>query len=239
MGDNQVNKDLLEAIELSVQRAVSAAFEKWQAKLDSLDERCTLLKEENDHLKAKISNLSTVTAINLIDAEVYSRKWNLVIHGISGDKGENEALTNEKVRDMACQELHLPAAATKQETPFAACHRLSQEKDAGIVVKFANLSDRNTWLSRAPRLKKSKKNLSISPDIPPILKPLKNDILQHRKNLPPAQKQNSRVKYSKTWPYISLHLPDGKLYKPEISLQDITKNFYTHPAPAIHDCSLF
>ena len=241
MGDNTgVSHETLSAIDACVQNAVQAALhaamENWQQKVAVLEERIESLETENTNLKKFITKATTISAIKQIDDDVYSRKWNLIIHGLTGEKGEKEENTERKVREMASAKLGIETSST---TPFAACHRLSQNKDAGIIIKFVNLNDKNVWLSKASGLKNCAHSLSISPDIPPILKPLKSDLLQHRKTLPPATKSRSKIKYHKTWPYITLHLPDGKIYNPEISLSDITKRFYTHASPEIFDFSLF
>ena len=47
-------------------------------------------------------------------------------------------------------------------------------------------------------------DISISPDIPPVLQSLKKDILRQRKDLPPEIKKSARIQYLKEWPYIKM-----------------------------------
>ena len=71
-----------------------------------------------------------------------------------------------------------------------ACHRLDQKEDAGIIVRFCDLSERNSWLSKTKNLKASPLRVSISPDLPPSLRPLKA-----KERTPPRSQTNitSRV----------------------------------------------
>ena len=240
------------AVQSAVQSAVDAAMSKWLSRIETLENELTLLKQENSNLKASldsakaitevqsmdlesiqerntesqklISKLATTTAIQSINADMYSRKWNLIIHGLNGPKGESEANTEAKVRSMGTSLLKLTTVAT---APFAACHRLSQRENAGIIVKFVNLTDRNAWLAQAKELRNAPTPISISTDLPPILKPLKSAILNHRKSLEPSARKKSKVRYSKSWPYITLELPNGHHHKPEITLSDIVKKFFS------------
>ena len=86
---------------------------------------------------------------------------------------------------------------------FSGCHRLAQTADAGTIIRFCDLKDCNQWLQNAINLKDSNFGISVSPDLPPTLRPLSLTFL-NRKNLPPETQRNSKVKYHPTWPYVSL-----------------------------------
>ena len=217
-----------------VKAAVDSAMAKWSEKINFLESEIIDLKEENRLLKDQMNKMGTITAIKSIDADVYNRKWNVIIHGIDGAAGEAEDETAKKVREMAAENLKIPCAMDSTKVPFAACHRLAQKDNAGIIVRFTNLNDRNYWLSNGRELRNSAKNYSISPDLPPILKPLKSEILNHRKDHP--NKKLCKVKYTKSWPYISLNLPNGSTFKPQIKLNDIVKKFYTPTSPGFYPC---
>ena len=237
MGDNTVTEPVLKAIEDRVDTAVARALERamtlWQNKIDEVEERVKQLEDENASLKEKLDRVATVTALNEIDRDVYSRKWNLVIHGIDGQRGEDEETTERKVREMGTTDLKIQNAGSKSDHPFAACHRLSQGSNAGIIVKFNNLSSKNSWLSSAKNLKNNPKKISVSQDLPQILKPIKTELLNHRKMLPPDQKAKSKMVYSKQWPYITLKLPTGSHFKPKTTIDDILNSYYTCPTPGI------
>lgn len=253
--DASVQRAVDAAVDAAVQRAVDAAMAKWTNKIQGLENEIASLKLENTKLQETISEnaakselhtmdlesfqetqtnqneelskIATTTAINAIDQDVYSRKWNLIINGLPGTRGEPEGETEAKVRKMAATALKITKAENRAEIPFAACHRLSQKEDAGIIIKFVNLADRNSWLSQAKELKHSAVNLSISTDLPPVLKPLKADILDHRRKLQAEAKKKSKIIYSKSWPYMTLQLPNGSQYSPKITLSDIVKRFHT------------
>jgi hypothetical protein len=109
--------------------------------------------------------------------------------------------------------------------PFGACHRLAQKDDAGIIIRFSDLTDRNSWLTNAKNLKNTQCNVSISPDMPPCLRPLKTDILNIRKDLPPAQKQLAQVKYLPSWPYICLKIRGKATMNPRIRKETIISKY--------------
>ena len=46
--------------------------------------------------------------------------------------------------------------------PFSACHRLSSEKEAGIIIKFTDLCHRNLWLTSVKNLKGTNCKVSLS-----------------------------------------------------------------------------
>jgi FtsZ-binding cell division protein ZapB len=102
--DNTVSTELLAKIEATIQRAVHAEMAKWTdrleeafGKIESLQAENEQLKKENVALKMDISTLATTGAIIDTDREVYSRKWNLIISGVPGPKGEQKDATEEKV----------------------------------------------------------------------------------------------------------------------------------------------
>ena len=233
MGDN--TPITVAMLKECVREAVGEAMAKWTEKIESLETEIVDLKEENEKLQAAVSKISTTCALKAIDADMYSRKWNLIVQGIEGVKGENEKITEKKVRDLAKKQLKLDDAENPQIMPFAACHRLSREKNAGIVIKFSNLNDKSAWLQNAKNLRDSPKGITLSPDIPQALKPLKSEILKQRKSLPPTERAQARIRYHKCWPYISLHHNDN-IYRPQITLSDIVKKFYQPTEAGVYPC---
>lgn len=211
-----------------VKQAVSTAIQELQekvnileSKVDSLEFRNQSLTSENIQLKKDLSLVAVSSAVQDINREVYSRKWNLVIHGIPGAPKEEEATTEDKVRQMGAECLKIASAQDKSQHPFAACHRLSAAKDAGIIVKFANLSSKNKWLANAKNLRNTQNNISISPDTPRCLKGLRSELLGYRKNLPAEQKKAAKTQYSQAWPFITLNLGNGRNFKPKFCVEDL------------------
>ena len=144
--------------------------------------------------------ISTALTQRLLELDVHRRKWSLNLQGVKGPAGEAENVTRQKVVDFATNKLGIQAATTD----YAACHRLSQEANSCIIMRFQDLSQRNAWLDCAKNLRHHAdcNGVSISPDLPNDLRPLKTELLNLRKNLPSEQKKNSTIRYLKKWPFV-------------------------------------
>ena len=77
-----------------------------------------------------------------------------------------------------------------------------------------DLANRNEWPSEAKNLDNSDKIISISPDMTPVLKCLKKDILEQREELSPDVKSRSQVKYLPRWPFCPVHHTRPIIQKP-------------------------
>ena len=119
--------------------------------------------------------------MKVIDNAMHERKWFLTIQGLKGPAGERETVTRQKCIDFA--KTHLLVTDTKV-THVTACQRLSQQENASIIIKFLDLDQRNAWLAGAGKYLKNaalpgNQKVSISPDMPPFTRQLKNDVLDH------------------------------------------------------------
>lgn len=176
-------------------------------------------------LSKRITDISVALAERVLDMDVHSRKWSLIINGVKGVAGENETVTREK-----CIKLATDMGVTNAgNIHFSACHRLNHAKaDAGIIARFSDLGDRDELLAKAKNLANSlNKNVNISPDLPPVLRKLKNELLDKRREMEPNMKRNTRVKHIAQWPYVKLvykdnsHPPLSPSFTKEQILQDI------------------
>ena len=139
-----------------------------------------------------------------------------------GQAGEEEDITRQSCVKLARDQLGVNDALP---TDFAACHRLRQQYDASILVRFVDLNKRNQWLSSAKNLKGKDTNISISPDLPPVLRPLKRELLNKRKTLPPQQKSRAHLRYLREWPYIELSMGKNVTpIRPEISKRSVVQD---------------
>ena len=117
-----------------------------QATSDRLKDAITKLLPA---ITAHMSHLAGSLARRQLELEVHHRKWNLGIHGIKGHAKEDGAVTRQ-----AC--INFTKTVTDAEvTPFSACHRLSQKANAGIIVRFVDLAQRDSWLSGTKQPKKT------------------------------------------------------------------------------------
>ena len=148
------------------------------------------------------SSITTARAMRQLELEDYRRKWALIINGIEGPASEREDDTRAECISLANDILKVANAGN---THISACHRLSQESDAGILIRFADLSERNQWLTTAKKLKG--RDISIAPDTRALWK-LKRDILAQRKELSPPVHKQSSVRYLRQWPFVKLAMKD-------------------------------
>ena len=73
-------------------------------------------------------------------------------------------------------------------------------------------------------------SVSISPDLPLALRPLKTDLLNMRRQMPREQKLKVSIRHVKSWPYVELHQKNGPVIKPEVELSAVTKSVLGFPA---------
>ena len=165
--------------------SIKQSIENHAKRLESLEyqgkQTNDILKESLPKLDKKFSELNEIMCMKILDLDTHRRKWSLLISGLEGNANEPETITRNTVKDFGKNKLKLAGA---DKLDLAACHRLSPSADAGIIVRFVDLNDRNMWLNNAKNLKSTNQNVSISPDLPPVLRGLKSDILKQGKSLP-------------------------------------------------------
>ena len=168
----------------SVSNKVEALETAAQASSDRMD------KVKADVLTAiadRISSVATVLALRQLDLEVHRRKWALVIQGVEGTAKEKEEDSQAACIALARDALEVPNAMSIR---VSACHRLSPDQNAGIIIRFTDLTERNLWLQSAKNLKGKATAVTISPDLPPVLRILKTDVLAQRRELDPQTSTN-------------------------------------------------
>ena len=180
-----------------------------------------LCKNSLPTLARHIQEVTTGLALQTMDLDVHRRKWSLTIHGLKGEAGEDEEVTRDACVKLAKDHLDISDAAT---TDFAACHRLSKQAGSGIMMRFRDLSTRNSWLGNAKKLRNHPDAISISPDLPPVLRPMKKELLAKRKDMPQSQKSKYNLRYLRQWPYIVLAGPEKSTIHPSISKEAIVEN---------------
>ena len=222
----KIDPNTVVAIALIVDKLLDRKLGEQTAHIDtSLSEQITVLSEKYENLKTKTlpalaTHVATVTnqlALRNLELETHRRKWNLILHGVGGEEGESQNTTREKVLRFAKDNLKLKN--NELDMHFAACHRLSRNKDAGIIIRFCDLGQRDLWMSSTRNLKGSK--FSLAPDLPPKVRPLKNAIMLHRKSLNEEARRKSKVRYLAQWPFVELRLDDKNTFRPQVALEQI------------------
>ena len=132
-------------------------------------------------ITAHISHLTEALARRQLEMEVHRCNWNFVIRGIQDDAKEDGAVTRQSCVDFAKTVLK---ATDAEATAFAAYHRPSQKANAGILVRFVDLAQRDSWLSGTKHLNNYSGKVSISPDLPPVFRPMNDELMEVRSKLP-------------------------------------------------------
>ena len=202
----------------SVSNKVEALETAAQASSDRMDK---VVADVLPAITDRISSVATALALRQMDLEVHRRKWALVIQGVKGTAKEKEEDTRAACIALARDALEVPNAVS---TRVSACHRLSQDQNAGIIIRFTDLAERNLWLQSAKNLKGKDTAVTISPDLPPVLRKLKTDVLAQRKELDPNIRKHSFIKYVKLWPYIKLSIRGQPDRDPRIAKETIVKD---------------
>ena len=170
----------------------------------------------------KFTETATQLSMKLIDMDCHSRKWSLIIHGIKGEPRETNHVTAKKCVELATSFLDIKNASVKD---FAACHRLKNERDSGIIVRFIDLNMRDRWLSGAKGLSKCPDRVSITPDLPPVTRSLRSELVKKRNTLPPSERKISSIRYLKSWPYVQLSIKDKPSVSPNTQKEKFVQTF--------------
>ena len=212
---DSIDKTLANLVEL--QQRILEVEEGLQFTSERLNTLATeVLPAMCDHMARVTESLAHQT----LQIDVHRRKWNIVIHGIEGPAGELEFATRAKCIQFAKEVLKVEDAATWH---LAACHRLSQKPNAGIILRFVDLAQRDRWLSGTKHLRGHTRKISISPDLPPILRPLKDTLMLTRSKLAPDVKSRSRVRYLPRWPFVELKVEGQAAKHHEETLMGVTR----------------
>ena len=212
---DNINKTLIKLVE--VQQRLVEVDEGLQFTSERLNALATeVLPAVTDHMARIAESLAHQT----LQIDVHRRKWNIIIHGIEGPAGELEHTTRAKCIQFAQEVLKVEDAATWH---LAACYRLSQRPNAGIILRFVDLAQRDKWLTGTKNLRGHNKKVSLSPDLPPILRFLKDTLMLSRSKLSPDIKSKSRVRYLPRWPFVELKIEGQAPKQHEETLMTITK----------------
>ena len=255
-----MNPDMITAIRLCIReetadiRSEIKSLHKRLDKLDKLSLEITTLKSTmqsvetglqyasnkldhmEEHVLPAVSRLVSSASQRLLHEtlkiDAHRRKWNVVLHGIDGPAGEEESVTLQAVKDFAQSALKLSPEEVS-DTTFHACHRLSNKENAGIIIRFVDLSYRDKWLSGAKNIQSyiesltppnANKKISLAIDLPPKIRPLKDSLMKKRKELPLPKRKKSKLRYLAQWPFVELRVEGESPIRPTESLSDITKS---------------
>ena len=201
----------MQSIQTTVE-ALETSMEFTSRRMDDLE------KSALPALAQHVEKIATQLALQTLNLDIHSRKWSLTIQGLKGAANEDEDVTRKACVKLAKEHLSISDAS---EFDFAACHRLANKDNAGVIIRFKDLQQRNQWLQNAKHLKSHKDNISIAPDLPPVLRPLKKELLEKRKNLTTSEKKGSIIRNLKQWPYVELKILNGPVIRLSTKPEDI------------------
>ena len=219
-------KERLDTIDVQLQQALAikdtvVAVEK---ALDHTSQRIDdIYRVPFPALSRQVEQAAVGLAFQTLDLDVHHRKWALTIQGLTSEEKEDETVTRSLCVDLAKQHLGVSDAAGSD---LAACHRLNKSTGSGIILRFRDLSQRNEWMTGAKGLRNHADRISVSPDLPPVLRPLKAELLNKRKALPPEQKSRSFIRYMKQWPHIELVCGQNDPIRPLVTKRPSRKKFW-------------
>ena len=135
--------------------------------------------------------------------DLHNRKWCLILHGIPGEENERDYETVAKVVAFGNDKLGVP------NTSIATAHRLNfHAPNSAIYLRFVKLHERNAWLRACSEKLTPADNKSLIPDIHPVLRDVRSNLLDMRKDLRRQQKK-AHLKYIPEWPFMKLVVIDG------------------------------
>jgi len=154
--------------------------------IPGLDDK--LEKESNERLKL----------------ELWGRKWNLIIRGLSGQDGEPPKTTQTVVRVFLNTKLGFDTEHVKNML-FTAVHRLPSgpTDKRNVILRLSNLIDRDEILMTATKLPPGS-GFSVVPDLPPILASRRGELLRERSAMSVEERRKYRLAYLKESPFLQL-----------------------------------
>ena len=229
----QLNKKLSEFDGTKLQQQLTT----YKAAVTAVESSLQYASERQDHMEQTVipavtRHMSKIAERQLHESlkmDAHSRKWNVVLHGIDGKAGEEESTTRQAVKDFAKSALKLSEDDVR-DSHFSACHRLSKKDNAGIIIRFVDLSCRDKWLSGARNIQtylgelqppQPDKKISLAIDLPPKIRPIKDNLMIKRKNLPLDKRRKSKLRYLAQWPFVELKVEGQDTIRPEETLADI------------------
>ena len=154
------------------------------------------------NLEAKIE----AEQIERTKLELWGRKWNVVIRGVSGAVVTREfpKVTEARVRQFLKDTLKFEEGRAKSML-FTAVHRLpsGEPNKRNIILRLSSLIDRDDILQAATQLQPGS-GYSVVPDLPPPLATLRGNLLKERKDMSPEEKKKCKLVYLKDPPFVKL-----------------------------------
>ena len=186
---------------------IGAEFCQFREKLKETTDRVVELEKamshfENEQLEMKESTIPGIIEEaekhnksirdEILALNLWGRKWNLIVHGITGEIKETSEASRHKIQEFFNTILKMDPGEVKN-TNIAACHRIRGSRDAtkeSIIVRFVNLPKESGY--------------GVMVDLPPELSKLSGRLLKKKSELPLWQQKEAKLKYFQKAPFIQL-----------------------------------
>ena len=184
---------------------IAAEFCQFREKLKETTDRVVELEKAMSHFETEQldMNESTLPAIieeaekhnmalsdELLALNLWGRKWNPIVHGITGELKESSDVSRQKVQDFFNTTIKMDPIDVKNIN-IAACHRIRGSRDvskASLIVRFVDLQQRDYILSLAKKLPKGS-GFGVMVDLPPELAKLRGRLLKKKRELTLSNKR--------------------------------------------------
>jgi TolA-binding protein len=141
------------------------------------DEELSEFREQKSDILSRLQALETHNKTlhdKLLLQEMYSRKLNLLFHGIKEEAWETDTKTESVVRDFIKDTLQTDHSNMKFESVHCIGPRIKKEKPRTIIVRFSNKSDRQSvWTSQ----KQSRDGKYVTQDFPQEMKQRRSSLI--------------------------------------------------------------
>ena len=183
---------------------IGAELFQFREKLKETTDRVVELEKamshfENEQLEMKESTIPGIIEMaethnksfrdEILALNLWGRKWNLIVHGITGEIKETSEATRHKIQEFFNTTLKMDPGEVKNN--IAACHRIRGSRDAtkaSIIVRFVDLQQRDYILGLAKKLPKGS-GYGVMVDLPPELSKLRGRLLKKKSELPVQQQK--------------------------------------------------
>ena len=109
----------------------------------------------------------------------------------------------------------------RPKAKIATAHRLNfKAPNSTIYVRFAQLHERNAWMKACSEKLKPEDMISIIPDIPPVLRDVRANLLDRRRSIRTQEHRRAHLKYLPDWPFMRLVAGDPGEEKEEINPEE-------------------
>lgn len=198
---------------------IATEFFQFHEKLKETSDRIVELEKvvlhfKNEQLETKKSTIPGIieeaeknnkaTCDYILALNLWGRKWNLFIHGITGEiSWRNFWSYKEKVHKFFNTTLKIDPSEVKN-IDIAAWHRIGGSCYATkelIIVTFVDLQQWNCILNLAKKFPKGS-GYGVMVDLPPELSKLRGCLLKKKRELPFQQQKEAKFKYLQKAPFL-------------------------------------